>query len=315
MNVNNATHRSASMAAHLGDRERHLVEITEVQHGKQAGLRRRSVNKGSEETAVIKVTILSQWLVTMMLWGILTQVASFSYHAVQETANAAANPIAIHFSRSHSEAARFVLIHSIAEQYGITVADRTADWQLDEVSSLKRSLDQIAQRLSDLTGRDGQQFINYLFSGIALYRDHSWQGNIAYTIGGTVSVYDAWARFDETGRTFYLAHELGHVLDAKDMPLHLFMGEDSQTFARNVDAGTDKNGIYHLGRTYPLRDPRDQPRHRADNAAEDWAESFATVIVPAFEAELRDIGQAREQEVRRFIRLWAIQAFRDDKLQ
>jgi hypothetical protein len=94
------------------------------------------------------------------------------------------------------------------------------------------------------------------------------------------------------------------VLDAEDSPLHLFLGEVSQTFARHVAAYTDEQGNYHLGRTYPLRDPRDHPRHRSDSAAEDWAESFATVVVPAFEADLRDIGEAREQEVQHLIALW-----------
>jgi hypothetical protein len=82
-----------------------------------------------------------------------------------------------------------------------------------------------------------------------------------------------------------------------------------------VAAYFDEDGLYHLGRTYPLRDPRDRPRHRTDNAAEDWAESFATVVVPAFEAELRDIGNAREQEVQRFIRLWAAHTFGEHRLE
>jgi hypothetical protein len=112
---------------------------------------------------------------------------------------------------------------------------------------------------------------------------------------------------DEAGRAFYLAHELGHVLDAQDSPLHLFLGEVSQAFSCNIDAYTDERGVYHLGRTYPLRDPRDRPRHRMDNAAEDWAESFATVVVPAFEADLRDIGDAREQEVQHLLVLWVEQ--------
>ncbi len=203
----------------------------------------------------------------------------------------------------------------MAETYGITVADRTAHWRLDEVSSLKSGLDQIADRLSELTGRDGQRMMRRLFAGVAFYRDSDWHGNIAYTIGGTVSFYDVWARYDKTGRAFYLAHELGHVLDAEDSPLHLFLGEVSQTFAHNVAAYFDEHGVYQLGRTYPLRDPRNRPRHRSDNAAEDWAESFATVVVPAFEAELRDIGNAREQEVRRLITRWAAYTFGEHKLR
>jgi hypothetical protein len=247
---------------------------------------------------------LSRLLITTVMLGVLAQIASFTYRV-------SANPIDLTLPERPNEAARFALMHALADQYGITVADRTTQWTLGEVSNLKSGLDQIADRLSELTRRDGQPVMKRLFTGVAFYRDREWRGNIAYTIGGTVSFYDVWARYDKAGRTFYLAHELGHVLDAQDSPLHLFLGEVSQTFARNVAAYFDEGGVYRLGRTYPLRDPRDQPRHRSDNAAEDWAESFASVVVPEFEAELRDIGEPREQEVQRFIRLWAAHTFGD----
>jgi hypothetical protein len=259
---------------------------------------------------------LSRLLITALMLGILTQVASFTYHVSADAANATtADLIDLALPERYNEAARFALLRAIAEQYGITVADRTAQWTLDEVSSLNSGLDQIADRLSELTRRDGRRVMKRLFAGTAFYRDRYWRGNIAYTIGGTVSVYDVWTRYDQLGRTFYLAHELGHVLDAQDSPLHLLLGEVSEAFARNVAAYLDENGAYHLGRTYPLRDPRDRPRHRSDNAAEDWAESFASVVLPAFEAELRDIGEAREQEVQRFIRLWAAHTFGEHRLE
>ncbi len=259
---------------------------------------------------------LSHLLVTAAMLGVFTQVVSFSYHLSAGAADVvAANPIDLSLRAQHNEAARSALLYAIAEKYGITVADRTADWTLDEASSLKYGLDQIADRLSDLTRRDGSQVMKRLFAGVAFYRDRSWRGNIAYTIGGTVSLYDVWARYDKVGRTFYLAHELGHVLDAQDSPLHLFLGEVSQTFMQDVAAYWDETGVYHLGRMYPLSDPRVQPRHRTDNAAEDWAESFATVVVPTFESELRDIGEARQQEVRRLITLWTVHTFDDHQLQ
>lgn len=255
-------------------------------------------------------------LLTMSLvLGVLAQIASLSYYLSAASADAAAiKPINPTWPERRNDAARFTLIYAITERYGITVADRTAQWQLDELSSLKYGLDQIAARLAELSGHDGRRVMKRLFDGVAFYRDHDWRGNIAYTIGGTVSFYDVWACYDTTGRTFYMAHELGHVLDAEDSPLHLLMGEVSQTFARNVGGYDDEDGVYHLGRTYPLRDPRDRPRHRSDNAAEDWAESFATVVVPGFEAELRDIGEARQQEVRRFIEEWAARAFGEQQL-
>ena len=259
---------------------------------------------------------LSRLLITIVLLGALMPVTALTYDlSMQATETEAIRPIDLDLFERREEAPRFNQMHAVSEQYGITVADRTAQWSLGEVSSIQRGLDRIADQLSELTGRDGRRMMKRLFAGVAFYRDRNWRGNVAYTIGGTVSFYDAWARYDETGRTFYMAHELGHVLDAEDTPLHLFMGEVSQTFARDVDAYNDEHGVYHLGRTYPLRDPRDRPRHRTDNAAEDWAESFATVVVPAFEAELRDIGEAREQEVRRFLTLWAAHTFGETQLQ
>jgi hypothetical protein len=258
---------------------------------------------------------LSRLLITIAMLSVLAQIASFTYNVSVEAANGGtASPIDLSLPERPNEAARSALMHAIAEAYGITVADRTAQWTLDEVSSLKSGLDQIAERLSDLTHRDGRRVLKRLFAGVALYRDREWRGNIAYTIGGTVSIYDVWARYDKAGRTFYLAHELGHVLDAQDSPLHLLMGEVSRTFADDIAAYLDENGVYHLGCAFPSSDSRDQPRHRSDNAAEDWAESFATVVVPEFESELRDIGEAREQEVRRFITQWASHAFGEYRL-
>jgi hypothetical protein len=269
-----------------------------------------------KEEAMKKLNTLSRLLITTMMLGVLVQVASFSYRlSAGADEAAAANPSELVLPESYKETTRFALLHAILETYGITLADRTAQWALDEVSSLKGGLDQIADRLSKLTGRDGQRMMRRLFAGAAFYRDRSWHGNIAYTIGGTVSFYDVWARYDEIGRTFYLAHELGHVLDAQDSPLHLLLGEVSQTFARDVAAYYDDQGGYHLGRTYPLHDPRDRPRHRSDSAAEDWAESFATVVVPTFEAGLRNIGDARQREVQRFMTLWAAHTFGEYQLQ
>jgi hypothetical protein len=245
------------------------------------------------------------FLMTALAVGALASTATLAYQASAPAADS--TEMAISPGVRDVDAARLETTRTIAAVYGITVADRTAQWQLDEVLSLKSGLDRIADRMSQLTGRKGRRVMRQLFNGTTFYRDRYWRGNIAYTIGGTVSFYDVWTTCDNTGRAFYLAHELGHVLDAEDSPLHLLLGEVSQTFARDVAAYTDELGGYHLGRTYPLHDPRDQPRHRSDNAAEDWAESFATVVVPAFESDLRDIGEVREQEVQHLIGLWVEQ--------
>ena len=203
---------------------------------------------------------------------------------------------------------RIALSRQIADRYGLTLADRTAVWTLDEVISVKAALDQIADRLAGIANRDVHQILKGLLENTALYRDRACNDNIAYTISGTVSVYDEWAEYDEAGRAFYLAHELGHVLDAHGSPLHLIVGEVSSVFAHNVGAYVDDDGVYHLGRYFPLQRTPDRYRHRSDSAAEDWAESFATVVVPEFEAEWRNIGALRISEVRRIVGLWITQA-------
>lgn len=244
-------------------------------------------------------------LIMALALGVLASTSAIAYQVSAAPVDQA--EMAIDANAYDDAAARLETSRAITAVYGITVADRTASWKLDEVRSLKSGLDRIADRVSQITGRNGRRVMRQLFHGVTFYRDRFWRGNIAYTIGGTVIFYDVWTTYDNTGRAFYLAHELGHVLDAEDSPLHLLLGEVSQTFAHNVAAYTDELGGYHLGLAYPLHDPRDQPRHRSDNAAEDWAESFATVAVPTFESDLRDIGVVREQEVQRLIGLWVEQ--------
>jgi hypothetical protein len=203
---------------------------------------------------------------------------------------------------------RIALIQQINDQYGLTLADRTAEWTLGEVMSVKAALDEIADRLAEIAYRDVPHILKGLLENTALYRDRAYNGNIAYAVGGTVSVYDKWAEYDETGRAFYLAHELGHVLDVHGSPLQLILGEVSSVFAHNVGAYVDADGVYHLGRYFPLQRTPDRIRHRSDSSAEDWAESFATVVVPEFEARWRNIGALRNSEVRRIIGLWIKQA-------
>jgi hypothetical protein len=217
---------------------------------------------------------------------------------------ASSSPAAAAAREYEDEAGRLALTRQIADQYGITLADRTAEWTPDEVISVKAALDEIADRFSTIAGRDVQRIVKDLFQGTAFYRDRRYHDNIAYAIGGTVSFYDGWAEYGEAGRAFYLAHELGHVLDARTSPLQLIMGEVSDVFAHHVGAYVDGQGAYQLGRFFPMPGSPDRLRHRSDSAAEDWAESFATVLVPEFEADQRDIGLMRRGEVGRILLLW-----------
>jgi hypothetical protein len=195
----------------------------------------------------------------------------------------------------------------IFERYGISVSDRSARWSLPELRSLLYGLNRMAWRFSRTVRHDVTPQFRALFAGTVFYRDSIPERTIAYTIAGTVSFYDAWTEYDEAGRTFYLAHEMGHLLDTRTSLLHLFMGEVSGEFAAEVGAGT-VDGCYDLGAEFPHPTPDSPVRHREDSAAEDWAESFATVIEPEFEDDLRDIGPARTASVRQHMQYWVIDA-------
>lgn len=191
----------------------------------------------------------------------------------------------------------------IFERYGISVSDRTARWSLPELRSLLYGLNTLARRFSRMVRHDVTPQFKALFAGTVFYRDSISERTIAYTIVGSVSFYDTWTEYDTTGRTFYLAHEMGHLLDMRTSPLHLFMGEVSSEFAAAVGASV-ADGHYDLGNAFPRTTPDSPVRHRDDSASEDWAESFATVMVPEFEDDLRDIGTARTASVTQHMQRW-----------
>jgi hypothetical protein len=195
----------------------------------------------------------------------------------------------------------------IFERYGISVSDRTARWSLSELRSLLNGLNTMALRFSRTVRHDATPQFKALFAGTVFYRDSIPERTIAYTIIGSVSFYDVWADYDSAGRTFYLAHEMGHLLDTRMSPLHLFMGEVSGEFAAEVGAEM-VGGRYDLGDEFPRPTPESPVRHREDSASEDWAESFATVVEPEFESDLRDIGPARTTTVQHHMQYWVIDA-------
>ena len=204
-----------------------------------------------------------------------------------------------------TEASRRRLQEDILARYGIIVANRTAEWSMDELASVQAGLDSIAAEFSAIAGHDATSALKELLQGAVFYRDRG-SDRIAYTIGGVVYVYDYWTTFDETGRAFYLAHEIGHLLDTRSSLLHLFMGEVSDEFARAVGAYNDEKNHYQLGQNFPHHDTPGSIRHRSDSASEDWAESFATVVVPKFESNLRDIGDARQSQVCQRLYQWSV---------
>lgn len=196
-----------------------------------------------------------------------------------------------------AEAAQQQVRQDILARYGIVIADRTAQWSVEELISVRACLDAIAAKVSVSVGREAAPILRELLRGTVFYRDRATD-RIAYTLSGVVYVYDLWTTYDQNGRAFYLAHEIGHLLDTRTSLFHWFMGEVSTEFAQKVGAYTDRQGRYQLGENFPHHDDPRSIRHRSDSASEDWAESFATVVVPEFEAHLRDIGAARQSEVR-----------------
>ena len=213
-----------------------------------------------------------------------------------------------------AELMKWLAKNVIFERYGVSVSDRTARWSLPELRSLLCGLNTMAWRFSRVVRRDATHQFKTLFAGTVFYRDSITERTIAYTIAGSVSFYDAWAEYDTPGRTFYLAHEMGHLLDTRTSLLHLFMGEVSGEFSAEVGAGV-VGGVYDLGAEFPRSKPDSPVRHRADGPTEDWAESFATVMEPEFEDDLRDIGAARTASVNRHIRQWVNEDLADTELE
>jgi len=216
-------------------------------------------------------------------------------------------------SQPHAEVAE--VADRIHRTFGVVLADRTAHWTVNEAQTVFRALDRLAVRIRVVFGQPGEPLVRALMDGTVFYRDGDNPDCIAYTIAGTVSFYNLWAGYDEPRRMFYLYHEMGHLLDTRGSVLNLFMGEISGQFSGRVGAYTDSQGRYQLGDTFPRPAQPDQPiRHRTDSASEDWAETFASVLMPEFENDLRNVGDTRLYEVRdQFIQFLAQQLHHEQR--
>jgi hypothetical protein len=202
------------------------------------------------------------------------------------------------------------LAHQIQRTYGIVLVDRGAHWTANEAHTIWRALERLAYRIKVVFGVPGESTLKALLDGSVFYRDGGTGDKIAYTIAGTVSFYDVWAGYDDAHRMFYLYHEMGHLLDTRGSLMNLFMGEISGTFSGRVGSYVDNRGQYQLGAEFPQSTT--QPiRHRTDSASEDWAETFASVLMPEFENELRDVGAPRQMEVVNQFSNWLAQQRRE----
>jgi hypothetical protein len=200
------------------------------------------------------------------------------------------------------------LAHQIERTYGIVLVDRSGHWTAGEAYTIWRALERLAYRIKLVFNVPGESSLKALLEGSVFYRDGGLGDQIAYTIAGTVSFYDVWAGYDDAQRMFYLYHEMGHLLDAHGSLMNLFMGEVSGQFSGHVGGYVDDRGQYQLGVNFPKPATPNQPiRHRTDSASEDWAETFASVLMPEFENELRDVGTPRLMEVVNQFSTWLAQ--------
>ena len=198
------------------------------------------------------------------------------------------------------------LAHQIQRTYGIVLADRGGHWAANEAHTVWRALERLAYRIKVVFNVPGESTLKALLKDVVFYRDGGTGDKIAYTIAGTVSFYDLWASYDEAHRMFYLYHEMGHLLDSRGSLMSLFMGEISGQFSGRVGSYVDDRGQYHLGAEFPQA--AIQPiRHRTDSASDDWAETFASVLMPEFENDLRDVGTPRVTEVVNQFSTWLAQ--------
>ncbi len=204
------------------------------------------------------------------------------------------------------------LARQIEQTYGIVLVDRDAHWTVYEALSIWRALERLACRMKVVFGAAGEPALKALLEGSCVLSGAAGSGDkIAYTIAGTVSFYDVWASSDEAHQMFYLYHEMGHLLDTRGSLMNLFMGEISGQFSGHVGSYVDDQGQYQLGAEFPQPEASQPIRHRTDSASEDWAETFASVLMPEFENDLRDVGTPRVMEVVRQFSTWLAQPNRE----
>ncbi len=205
-----------------------------------------------------------------------------------------------------TDTACIALVAKIKSLYGIDLVDRTEIWTWATADSIFTGLAEIAQKFTSIAGlNDATSQMKDLFQGATFYRDKEVKLNgesvLALTSAGSVSFSDLWAGLPEIGRRFYMAHEMGHLWDSRDTLFHVFGGMSSD-LPGAVGSYWDYSDLLHP--KYQLGDdfPQFPGRHRDDNEAEDWAESFASVTIPEYDN--RNIGNKREIYVRAQISLW-----------
>jgi RHS repeat-associated protein len=196
------------------------------------------------------------------------------------------------------------IVKQIHDLYGIDLVDGTTIWNWITSQSVLSGLTEMAKQFASISGLNGSSDrqsaglaeaisrIKDLFGGTIFYRDRDVNNNIAQVkIPGSVSFSDIWASGNDDFRYFYMAHEMGHIWDMHASIAHAFTGSISDIFADAVGSQSLFGLFYTVDGV-----ECNCPRHAKSNAAEDWAESFATVMFPGYDN--RTIGNKRESFVR-----------------
>jgi RHS repeat-associated protein len=198
------------------------------------------------------------------------------------------------------------IVADIETQFGIKLVDGTAIWLTNTAQSILDGLQEMLKQFQAINAKATTDDIKALFGGSTFYRDKDAGGNYAVAVAGTVKFSNAWAGLGQTKRQFYMVHEMGHLWDSRYQFLHWFNNDISQGFAREVGA-KGYNCFLGLCKYDPGTDISPSVDHRRDSASEDWAESFASVMIPAMG---RSIGPKRTQYVEDEVNQWVTSTFR-----
>jgi RHS repeat-associated protein len=201
------------------------------------------------------------------------------------------------------------IVADIETQFGIKLVDGTAVWLVDTAQSIFDGLQEILSQFQTINANATEADIKALFGGTTFYRDKASSLGLRYaeSIAGNVRFFDLWAGESSVSRQFYMAHEMGHLWDSRYQLFHWFYNDKSQDFAGKVGA-EGYNCVLGLCTYNPGADlPRTNVDHRRDSACEDWADSFASAMIPAMG---RTIGANRTQYVEDKVNEWVNSKFR-----
>lgn len=201
------------------------------------------------------------------------------------------------------------LVAQIENDYGISLVDGTSTWIVDTAQSILDGLNEIFAQFQVINSKATRDDVKALFGGATFYRDKTSSHGLRYAeaSAGNVRFFDLWEGESSVKRQFYMAHEMGHLWDSRYQIFHWFFNDISQDFAAEIGAEGHNCFLglctYNAGTDLPSTNTD----HRTDSACEDWADSFASSMIPAMG---RTIGAKRTQYVEDKVNDWVNSQFR-----